>query len=523
MADLDVKRIINFTTQSTLSDGDYVAVDSTGNGTKKYNLGGLLQPATTSTPGLMSSQDKAALNQAGSDITDLKGDINEHNYIFSPVAGEYVDVFDSGKFKAYASFSRTDYIKTGTVDRLTIISGGASQYNAFYDSEKSYISKFTLASGTNYIDVPANAVYFAISEATADLQNTTIKNECYYVANKLNKISESMPSLADTNDVIIGKNWTQGSAANRAILWVDCKPQTEYILKLPANSAFNDISVVQKSTKSGVSLGSATYNNNSTNVFTTVANAVLLCIQFNGLTTITSSDFDDYSIYVAETGDLYTAVDEYARNEIEGAEKKKYIFIGDSYCEGYNPDGNVTGWGNRLKTAMNLTDENCIIKYQGGTGFYHVSSGKTFSTLLDEAGAEVIKNSITDIVVCGGWNDNSEAVGNVYSAVLAFIAKVRNEYPNAKLYIGMIGASNDSTVKTRLQNTVLYAYQYGALADICTYLNNVEYALSESNLASDGIHPKADGQVQITIAIKQAIETGTAYIPFRFYNQIKTS
>ena len=34
MAELDVKRIINFTEQSTLSPGDYVAVDSSGNGTK---------------------------------------------------------------------------------------------------------------------------------------------------------------------------------------------------------------------------------------------------------------------------------------------------------------------------------------------------------------------------------------------------------------------------------------------------------------------------------------------------------
>lgn len=43
MADLEVKRILNFTEQTTLSPGDFVAVDSSGNGTKKFSLGNLLQ------------------------------------------------------------------------------------------------------------------------------------------------------------------------------------------------------------------------------------------------------------------------------------------------------------------------------------------------------------------------------------------------------------------------------------------------------------------------------------------------
>ena len=37
------------------------------------------------------------------------------------------------------------------------------------------------------------------------------------------------------------------------------------------------------------------------------------------------------------------------------------------------------------------------------------------------------------------------------NAVLSFIAKVRAQYPNATMHIGMIGASNDAAVKTRLQ------------------------------------------------------------------------
>lgn len=66
------KRIILMTEQASISDGDYVAVDSSGNGTKKFNMGGAMQPATTSKPGLMSSTDKATLNTVVRDVSDLK-------------------------------------------------------------------------------------------------------------------------------------------------------------------------------------------------------------------------------------------------------------------------------------------------------------------------------------------------------------------------------------------------------------------------------------------------------------------
>ena len=203
--------------------------------------------------------------------------------------------------------------------------------------------------------------------------------------------------------------------------------------------------------------------------------------------------------------------------------KRKYILIGDSYGEGYNPDGNVTGWCDRVVTQLHLNAGDYVIKYQGGSGFYHRGDNKNFETLLDEAGALIDKTKVTDIIVCGGWNDNSEIISNVYSAILSFITKVRNEYPNATMHVGMIGASNDATVKTRLQNTVLYCYQYGALADVCRYINNIEYAISYNNLASDGIHINADAEAQVTAAIMQYLKTGSSYIPYRFFNQIKTS
>ena len=262
--------------------------------------------------------------------------------------------------------------------------------------------------------------------------------------------------------------------------------------------------------------------------FFTSANTYISAFTINaGENTITIPQNAKYALISAQTSIIENII---LKNSMFNALtreklffKRKYILIGDSYGEGYNPDGNVTGWCQRVVTQLQLNINDYVIKYKGGCGFYHRSDNKNFETLLDEAGATVDKLSITDIIVCGGWNDNSDTIQNVYNAVLSFIAKVRAQYPNATMHIGMIGASNDAAVKTRLQNTVLYCYQYGALADVARYINNIEYAISYNNLASDGIHINADGEVQVTNAIVQYLKTGSSYIPYRFFNQIKTS
>ena len=369
-------------------------------------------------------------------------------------------------------------------------------------------------------DVPTYQEILAVYEEMLEALETVDE-----MKDTVEMISEKVENLYKRSNVVIGKAWSGGTNAKRAIVDIPAEAETNYTFEVGESEYFTRIAVIPLIGTTSPAGDSVYYALGSKNVFQTTATTTNIRVQFESDNTITSAMMDALSLFVYKGTEDLTAKDKVARDWINKTDvnKRKFIFIGDSYCEGYNPDGNVTGWGERLKTQLGLDSTHCKIKYKGGTGFYHVSDGKTFSTLLDEAGAEVNKNEITDIVICGGWNDNSETVGNIYNAVLAVVQKVRDEYKNARLNIGMIGASNDSTVKGRLQNNVLYAYQYGAGADVCNYLNNVEYALSESNLASDSIHPNEDGQVQITFSIKQAIMTGSAYIPYRFLNQIKTS
>ena len=410
------------------------------------------------------------------------------------------------------------YAIPGPISIIVKLSGGGSDTtlcavvaNVYQSSTDAVIDPGTIIPSISALIAEIAAAVATIPEDYSDLSDA------------IEVIGEKKPNFYDFDNVVLGKNWAGGYAANRAYVQIPVKEGNTYTIVIPNNAVISQVAVIQL-TNVPSPLGSFYIVGGNRASFTAVTNCVNIRIQFEGDTTLSASDFNSYNVQVFEgTNEYFSAIDKIARSKLLN-EYKKYIFIGDSYCEGYNPDGNVTGWGERLKTAMGLSNDNCIVKCKGGTGFYHASDGKTFSTLLDEAGVNIDKETITDIVVCGGWNDKSETLNHVYfDGVLAFATKVKNEYPNAVLHVGMIGASNDSAVKQRLQNIVLFSYQYGALRSYYNYLNLTEYALSENNLASDGIHPNADGQVEITIAIKQALETGCAGLLYRFYNTIKTS
>lgn len=236
MADLDVKRILNFTEQFTLSNGDYVAVDSSGNGTKKYNLGNLLQPATTSNPGLMSSQDKSALNQAGSDITDLKNDLSEVQEELDSVRA-YIPIT--------SVFSRVSALQNGATSTdgiITIPSGQTGNqtylgirtfamasikgltltFSVPFEVSASILPNMTpvvLANGTGVttksiafadnvvnviIDVPSDTTATYVLVALKLVNSSALSNDATialgdYVVNKLGTVEESIQNIIDEN------------------------------------------------------------------------------------------------------------------------------------------------------------------------------------------------------------------------------------------------------------------------------------------------------------------------------------
>lgn len=201
-----------------------------------------------------------------------------------------------------------------------------------------------------------------------------------------------------------------------------------------------------------------------------------------------------------------------------GIEQKKYLFIGDSYSQGYSHDGSNDGWPVYVAEYMGLNDTDYGMSRRGGAGF--AVSGNSFLQLLRSATAD----EYTDIVVCGGFNDRFKTAVQIETAISEFCDAAKLLYPSARVYVGCIGYIKEGTgesaysnwqdVRTSIETVIVPAYQnsvkYG-----CRYLNNVEYTLGESGLTpTDGYHPSEAGNRAIALGIANALLTGSAPLPY---------
>nr|DAV50717.1 MAG TPA: GDSL-esterase, psychrotrophic, monoethylphosphonate, HYDROLASE.35A [Caudoviricetes sp.] len=187
----------------------------------------------------------------------------------------------------------------------------------------------------------------------------------------------------------------------------------------------------------------------------------------------------------------------------------KTICIGDSYGEGYNPDGNVTGWPALVKSYLGLTDDNFFSNSFGGAGFI---SGTTFATLLNQTSKHFKNDEVTNIIVCGGVNDINKTETDLINAIFNFKKQSNALYPNAQIFVGFIGNSTKMDSRVGLIEP-RDAYCSGCEYNGITYLSGVENALhSTSMFGSDGVHPNTWGEETIAKAISNAILNGYASV-----------
>lgn len=193
-------------------------------------------------------------------------------------------------------------------------------------------------------------------------------------------------------------------------------------------------------------------------------------------------------------------------------QKRNFWFIGDSYGTTYHPDTQTytNGWCQYLvKDLMpsfpfinNAYEDNL-----GGAGFSGGSS--IFSTLM----SEWIKkyDDITDVVICAGRNDFFDTAENINKGMQNAANVVKEKFPNARLYVGMIGYDLN---ETEIANNKFYStisttinYKNGAANYGYTYLTNVEAILHNRDLMrkDDGKHPNENGGKKLAAGIFQAL------------------
>lgn len=182
------------------------------------------------------------------------------------------------------------------------------------------------------------------------------------------------------------------------------------------------------------------------------------------------------------------------------------ITIGDSYGEGYTPDGMVKPWCDILHEQYFSDASFYVNKSLGGSGF---GANTNFSALLSKAITSLSdkqKKQVKYVVVAGGWNDQFIAASTVNSGIKDVI-NLMSQLPNATLYIGwiatpIIGFTSVAKVKAYNEIKTLYETYWGKFK----FLSGADSALRWTNvLASDNIHPNSSGQSSIADMIYKAM------------------
>ena len=206
---------------------------------------------------------------------------------------------------------------------------------------------------------------------------------------------------------------------------------------------------------------------------------------------------DNIAVNLSEINNKITALSNSLASKMNKI--KNVACIGDSYLEGYTPDGAVTGWGDRLSSLSGWTVHKY---YKGGAGFTNTVDNINFTSLLNSA-----KNGVPDankidlVIVAGGYNEES---GIVRNNVKNWVDTARNYFPNAIIAVGYIAVHGTRSVYSVNAAVAAYTQEISG----CMSLGDLSGALITDltlNVSSDGIHPTGTGQSMIASAIYNAV------------------
>lgn len=181
-----------------------------------------------------------------------------------------------------------------------------------------------------------------------------------------------------------------------------------------------------------------------------------------------------------------------------------FLFIGDSYGNGYTPDGNVNSWCDKLANRLGIN--NRYYKFNSnGAGFVATGSGGlTFLQVLqNNINTVTNKSAIKKIIVVGGYNDANynSSYSNMTSAIETFTTYCNTQFPNARVFIACVGYNANKTgagadVRDKLIRNVIPAYMTTPnITNPCIYIPYSHLILHNSDLfSSDGFHPNENGQ-----------------------------
>lgn len=193
---------------------------------------------------------------------------------------------------------------------------------------------------------------------------------------------------------------------------------------------------------------------------------------------------------------------------------RKWFMIWDSYGTRTNAAG---------KTTTQILGEWGVDRFGLATGGASFAGATNFTDMLSQYVGD--KSLVTDILVCGGANDNRFSYDEVLAAIGSFCTAARAQFVNARIHIAPIGViMNDSVEANAVLKMMPRAYVAGAIKNHCMIVDNAQYILRNTLLLeSDLIHPNSAGVDAIAGQIFSYINGGGVEVDYRLQATITLS
>ena len=225
----------------------------------------------------------------------------------------------------------------------------------------------------------------------------------------------------------------------------------------------------------------------------------------NGYTTASDGMGAFYTI--AASGDIACANSLYAT---EVGTTSGVLLLGDSYGEGYTPEGIVTSWIPIFTEKAQQYGYTVYSTYMGGAGFYSSDNTKKFTSVLSNYVSTLTdtqKKSIRTVIIGGGYNDRGVARDNIYNGMVGVRDVINDNLPNVDKVLvfpfgmavqGLTTGAHSNFTYSSIVGMINNYIDANAQAKLGTIVGRANMCLRRNGyFSSDYVHPNSNGQYVI--------------------------
>lgn len=198
------------------------------------------------------------------------------------------------------------------------------------------------------------------------------------------------------------------------------------------------------------------------------------------------------------------------------------VLLGDSYgVHNAHATHDWYSWADKLASMRGWTEGVNYFNFCTGNSGLTVTSNNYYTNLINNENRITDKTKVKTFIIAGGFNDNyyfsgSNSDSDYDTALSQLTTYINNNYPNAKIYMGMIGNSkalNGTGIRSIMINNALYGYSKIENLPNGHYINNIECVMHRYDyFIDDNTHPNENGASMLAKAINDSVY-GSGFVP----------